>query len=226
MRFKGIIFDLDGTLLNTIEDIADSHNYALAKYNYKTYPVSRYKYFVGSGMDELIRRVMKEQNINEEHFFDLRAAYIEEYGKKQNSKTRPYPGIVSLLNQLTKAGYSVNILSNKPHFQTKPVVSNYFENVKFDLIYGKKPEFDIKPNPDSAWDLISKLKLKPNEILYVGDTATDILTAKNANFTSVGVLWGFRDEAELIEAGADYIVTKPSDIFQILEGDDFDFKPR
>lgn len=226
MKYKAVIFDLDGTLLNTIADISDSFNETLKIYSYPTFSEEEYKTFVGKGVDVLIQRILKRLNLPNSEFDKLKQGYIEEYALKQNNKTKPYPGINELLKRLKEKSINVSILSNKPHFQTIDVVKHYFNNFEFDLVYGKKPEFDIKPNPASAIDLITNLKLRADEVLYVGDTDVDIKTAKNAGFDSVGVLWGFRKKEELVKAGADYIVKEALDIYKIAVGDKNDFKSR
>jgi len=226
MNYKAIIFDLDGTLLDTISDITDSCNAALKRDNYHTYSESEYKYFVGRGVDVLISTVIDKGELDPSIFHQLKLAYIEEYALRQNNKTKIFDGIMKVLVDLKAEGVLLNILSNKPHFQTKKVVDYYFPNFSFDLVYGKKPKFEIKPNPDSAFDLIHRLNLEPKDILYIGDTNVDIQTAVNAGFKSVGVLWGFRPVEELVKAGADYIVSNPTDIYKIMVGDDNDFKSR
>ncbi|XMB71823.1 HAD family hydrolase [Mycoplasmatota bacterium WC30] len=226
MLYKAVIFDLDGTLLDTISDIADSVNSALKKLNYQVFSEDEYKYFAGRGIDELIYAVMKKGKIESSEFANIKTGYIEEYANKHNSKTKLFPGIMELLEGLKENNISVNILSNKPHFQTKTVIEHYFKDFKLDQVFGKKPEFEIKPNPESALEMVKLLGLQTNDILYVGDTNTDIQTAKNANFDSIGVLWGFRDEKELIESGADFIVDKPKNILKIALGEGNDFRPK
>ncbi len=219
MKYKAIIFDLDGTLLDTINDIADSVNEALRKRKYHEFTVQEYKYFVGRGLDELITAVIEKGEIDPLEFDEIKEEYIKEYAKRSNNFTRVYDGIFDLLFLLKEMGIKINILSNKPHFQTIKVVRHYLDKVQFDMVYGKKPEFRIKPNPESVLDLISKLGIEKKDVLYVGDTNTDIQTAINAGLRSVGVLWGFRTEAELIKAGADYIVSKPLELLEIIKGD-------
>lgn len=226
MKYKAVIFDLDGTLLDTISDISDSMNASLEKYNYTTFSEEEYKYFVGKGIDVLIQKIMETLKIEKSEFNLLKQAYINEYAKRNNAKTQIYPGVMDLINRLKNSNLFVNILSNKPHFQTVDVIAYYFKDFRFDKIYGKKVEFEIKPDPTSALDLIAHLNLLADEVLYVGDTNTDIETAINAGFDSVGVLWGFRKRKELIEAGANYIVEKPMDIYKIIVGDGNDFKSR
>ncbi len=226
MLYKAVIFDLDGTLLDTISDITDSVNAALKKLNHKEFCEDEYKYFAGKGIDELIYAAIAKGKIDASEFNNIKAGYIREYASKHNSKTKLFPGIMELLENLRKNNISVNVLSNKPHFQTETVLEHYFKDFKFDLAFGKKPEYKIKPNPESALEMVKLLGLTTNDILYVGDTNTDIETAKNANFDSIGVLWGFRDEEELVKSGADFIVDKPKNILKIALGEGNDFKSR
>ncbi len=219
MKYKAVIFDLDGTLLNTIQDIGESVNASLKKHNYEGYTIDEYKIFVGRGIDETISICIEKGGIDPAEFDSIKKGYMEEYKVRHNRNTKPYEGIVDLLNNLKEKGIKVNVLSNKPHHQTLKVISHYFKDFEFDFVYGKKPEFRIKPYPESLNDMIKKLDLDKKDILYVGDTNTDIQTANNANLTSVGVLWGFRKRPELEKEGASYIIDKPEEILKIVEGD-------
>jgi phosphoglycolate phosphatase len=217
--YKAVVFDLDGTLLNTITDISDSVNAVLKSLNYHEFSEEQYKYFVGRGVDELISAVISKGELDPELFYEIKSGYLEEYARRKSSKTKPYPGILDLLTRLIQHKIAICILSNKPHHQTVEVVDKYFKDISFNIVSGKKPEFPIKPNPASLNDMIKKLNLNLEEILYVGDTNTDIETAKNANLASVGVLWGFRKIEELEQAGATYIVNTVDELFSIIKGD-------
>ena len=216
MKFKAVIFDLDGTLLDTIEDIKVTMNSALRRYNYPEFSVEEYKYFVGKGVDNLIREVMKTASIPSSAFKGLKEAYYEIYKHQATINTKLYEGMSSLLSELKTKNISLNVLSNKPHSQTVEVIKHYFGDKVFDFVYGKKEDFSPKPDPASALDLTKALGIQPEEVLYIGDTETDILTAKNAGFYSVGVLWGFRKEDELVRAGACEIVKHPLEILDLL----------
>lgn len=222
--YKAVIFDLDGTLLDTIEDIADSFNEALAKKKYPSFSVEEYRYFAGRGIDELISNVIEAGNLDPSEFQEIKNGYIEEYAMRSRNKTKPYDGVLDLLKTLKNMGILVAILSNKPHFQTEDVVKYFFKDFEFDSVYGKLPEFEIKPNPASAKQLIKDLSVNSDEVLYVGDTNTDMETAKNANFTSVGVTYGFRPKSELIKSGADYTIDNVMDILKIINGNGEGFK--
>ncbi|MBN2540154.1 MAG: HAD family hydrolase [Bacilli bacterium] len=217
--YKAVIFDLDGTLLDTIEDISDSVNQALVSLGYPTFEISDYKYFVGRGVDELITSVIETGEMNPDDFYAIKTGYLQEYGIRKSKKTKPYPGVLSLLENLKQMNIKLCILSNKPHYQTEEVVQTYFQTIHFDIVFGKKPEYQIKPDPSSAKAIQTALNLSDNEILYVGDTDTDMQTAINANYDSVGVLWGFRTESELIASKATYIIKDPSELIAIIEGD-------
>jgi len=216
MKYKAVIFDLDGTLLDTIEDIKITMNLALKRYNYPEFSVEEYKYFVGKGVDNLISEVIKTASIPSSAFRDLKEAYYEIYKNQATINTKLYDGISELIKELKANGISLNVLSNKPHSQTVEVIRHYFGEGVFDLVYGKKEDFSPKPDPASALDLTKALGITPTEVLYVGDTETDILTAKNAGFYSVGVLWGFRKEDELVNADASKIVKHPLEILNLM----------
>lgn len=217
MKYKAVIFDLDGTLLDTIEDIKETMNSVLIKYGYQTFSVEEYKYFVGKGVDHLIKEVMREADIKDGEFSKLKSGYYEVYKTQSKIFTKVYDGIKELITELKTMGLSINVLSNKPHVQTIDVIDYYFPKNTFNLVYGKKEEFLAKPAPDSALDIINKLNVKPTEVIYVGDTETDMFTAINSNFYSVGCLWGFRKKEELINAGADVLVEKPEEILKLIE---------
>ncbi len=221
--YKAVIFDLDGTLLDTIEDITDSMNASLRSLGHLDFPIDAYKYFVGRGVDELIVSAIEAGGIDPQEFTAIKAGYLKEYAIRKSMKTKPYPGMINLLQKLIKAGIKVCILSNKPHFQTEAVVETYFSNVDFDIVFGKKPEYPIKPDPSSANAITQLLGIDIAEILYVGDTNTDMETAINAGFDSVGVLWGFRNKQELLNANATYIVSQANQIYDIVKGDNRDY---
>jgi len=214
MNYKAIIFDLDGTLLNSLVDIADSVNFVLKKYNLPVHSIEEYKLFIGSGIEKLVERALPD-NISDENF----KKYLDEiksvYEKNQISKTKPYDGILEMLKILNNKGVSLNILSNKPIDFTKMVVEHFLGDIKFDNVLGAREGVPKKPNPQAVSEIIDNLKLNKEEVLYVGDTGTDMQTAENAGLTSVGVLWGFRGLEELMENNADYIIEETSKIIEI-----------
>ncbi len=214
---KAVIFDLDGTLLDSLKDIANTCNIILEKRGYKTLSLDDYRRFVGKGVDHLIKRIMEASQVEKYLFDDFMADYYEVYKKESIKETEIYPGIEDLLKELIDMGISINVLSNKPHKQVVDLMPIYFDESIFDIIYGKHNDLPAKPDPTLLRKMVKELKLKKNEILYVGDTKTDMETALNAGVASVGVLWGFRDEPELVQAKASYIVSSPNEIVKIIK---------
>jgi len=214
---KAVIFDLDGTLLNTIEDITDSMNASLLQQGLQPYTVEDYKYFVGDGVDNLVKKLMKNRPGDEKVHALIKAGYMAEYAKRQHDLTKPYPGIMTLLKSLNEQGIFVNVLSNKPDPDTQSVIQFYFPKIRFTHVCGKKPGYEVKPDPRSVLEMVDQMHLSKAEVLYVGDTYTDMMTAKNAGLTSVGVLWGFRKVEELMQGDAQYIIKHPKEILTILK---------
>lgn len=210
--YKLVIFDLDGTLLDTIEDICDSINIALKESNLELVTIEECKYMVGNGAKILVERAIREKT----QFFDkVFSSYMFNYERLQKNKTRPYEKIMEVLDRLKELNIKSAILSNKPHEDTLRVVDYYFGLSKFDLVIGKKPNNRPKPEIDGAIEILNTLNMKSEDVLYVGDTSVDITTAIRSNFTSVGVTWGFRKESELTQAN--YIIHDPLDLLKIIE---------
>jgi len=211
---KAVIFDLDGTLLDTIDDIADSMNIVLEKYGLPTQDVEDYKYFVGDGAVVLAERSAPDAlpaNLTAEQLAD---EYRAIYSTMQTNKTVPYDGMPELLSALAERGIKLAVLTNKAHSAALEVMSQFFPTIHFDVIIGVRPGYSLKPNPAGVHEILNILKLPPEEILYVGDTDTDMQTAVAAGLKSVGVLWGFREEKELLDHGADIIVNHPLEILE------------
>ena len=217
MKYKAIIFDLDGTLLNSLVDIADSVNIVLKKYNLPTHPIDDYKLMVGKGIKSLVEEALPN-NVNQSDFDKYFAEVTQVYENNQINKTQPYSGIIDMLKALEDNGTIINILSNKPIDFTKMVVSHFLGEINFKYVIGARKGVPQKPNPISVFEIIEGLELDKSEVLYVGDTGTDMKTAENAGLSSVGVLWGFRGLEELMENGAEYIIEEPSKIVSIVEG--------
>lgn len=215
--FKAVLFDLDGTLLNTLDDIADSMNSILIKSGYPAHPVDSYKKFVGDGMENLIKRVLPGAFHKPEIIEDLVGQMKEEYSKRQDIKTRPYPGIRELLENLTRQNIRLSILSNKPDEMTKSVVSHYFPEKPFDIVMGQKDGSPQKPDPFGALEIADFLQINPKEFLYLGDTDTDMKTAASAGMYPVGVLWGFRSYEELKANGAKLLIKTPMELMKFIK---------
>ncbi len=207
---KAVVFDLDGTLLNTIQDLADASNYALSKLGLPGHTVEDYKQFVGDGRRNLILRMLPEEGRDEPSVRRATELFDEYYGAHLHDNTGPYPGIAQLLAGLKAKGLRLGVVSNKPDEFTKQAVQDYFPGV-FDFVAGQQGTL-VKPDPAALLRVISELGLQPYEVLYVGDSAVDINTAKNGKTQGCGVLWGFRGEEELAQAGARYFAAAPADI--------------
>lgn len=214
--FRYVFFDLDGTLLNTIDDLAAAGNYALCQQGFEPYPVERYKYFVGNGIPKLIERILPEGSSDElkQRTHDLFAEY---YGAHSEDMTRPYEGIPELIGELYEAGIMTAVITNKDHIFAGELIRRYFGG-KVTAVYGSVPGIPHKPNPQIVNRAVSELGAAKAEILYVGDSGVDMQTAKNAGLVSAGVLWGFRKEDELKENGAVYICDRPEKIAELVFG--------
>jgi len=208
---RAILFDLDGTLLDTLEDLADSTNAALAELGFPEHPVEAYKQFVGDGIENLVRRAMPQERPSE----GLLARGIElsrrQYAERWANKTRPYPGIPEFLDTLKHRHIAMAVLSNKPHEFTQLCVTRLLPNWQFEAIQGATPELPRKPDPGGALAIAAKMGVAPAEVLYLGDTNTDMQTAVRAGMFPVGALWGFRTAEELSAAGAAALARAPMD---------------
>ncbi|XQC06260.1 HAD family hydrolase [Arcobacter cryaerophilus gv. pseudocryaerophilus] len=212
---KTVIFDLDGTLLDSIEDIASSMNKVLESLQLPTHKIEDYKHFVGGGVDILVENALNNQS--KEIKDEVIKRFKIEYDGKLHSKTLPYNGIYQLLDELKKLDINLAVLSNKPHEFTVSYVNHFFKNYNFKEIHGQKKDVPKKPDPKAALDIVKFLDSSCENTYFIGDTKIDMQTAKSANMTAIGVLWGFRDEKELRDFGADFIVSNPLEILKILQ---------
>ena len=216
MGFKAVIFDLDGTLLDTIDDLMDSMNQVLSRFGFPGHDREAYKYFVGDGIEMLVRRALPQGNRDEAMVAHCVLAMSEEYILRWDKKTRPYPGIPDLLEALVQRGVSLAILSNKPHDSNQMVVSKFFPNNPFQIVLGARPHIPKKPDPTAALEIAEEMHLAPEQFIYLGDTGIDMKTAVNAGMFPVGALWGFRTAQELIDHGARALLEKPLDFLRYL----------
>jgi len=218
--YRGIIFDLDGTLLSSLEDIADCANLALEQMGFPAQPLEKYRYFVGDGVALLIQRILPEEVRGDEKIrAELLARYSREYGENEGwaQKTAPYPGIPELLDAIDRKGVKKAVFSNKPANCTELCVSRLLSPWTFDEVVGQKDGvIPKKPDPAGARIILERWKMSPEEVLYVGDTSTDMKTAQNAGLFSIGVTWGFRPEEELAANGAKRIVHHPMEIAELF----------
>ena len=214
---KAVVFDLDGTLSDSILSIAYCANRALEKFGLQTFETDRYKYFVGDGAAELIRRTLQNQPENRMDLFEeVKEEYVKLFAVDCMYEVKPYEGICELLAELKERGIKITVLSNKPHFNTCKVIRDLFGEEMFDIVQGQTPEIQKKPSPDGVFLISEKLGIPVEEMLYVGDTNTDMQTGKSAGAFTVGVLWGFRDRAELEENHADAIIAHPLELLNYL----------
>ena len=215
---KACIFDLDGTLTDTLTAISHFGNLALCECGFKTFPKECYKKFVGDGRKKLIERMLDaQQALTDENYNKVCRIYDENYEKNPMYKTDAYEGIKDMIQILKESGIKIAVCSNKPHNVVCDVVKTVFGENVFDCVYGVCEGAQVKPNPECAEKIIRELGADKNECIFIGDTNVDIFTAKNAGIKSIGVLWGFRDREELISAGTDYIAEKPDEILKIAE---------
>lgn len=217
MMTKLCIFDLDGTLINSLYDLADAMNYALKTHGLPVHEREKYRFMVGSGISVLADRAMVvPQGTDEALKADVLKAFNEYYAEHFTDLTRPYDGIPELLDSLDAAGVRYAILSNKPDAFVGEIVKKLFPSRSFSCIMGKRDDLPRKPDPTSVHVLISEVGVSPESCLYIGDSDVDILTARNACLRNVGVSWGFRPVSELVGAGADNIADLPADILRFL----------
>ncbi|MCR4429866.1 MAG: HAD family hydrolase [Tepidanaerobacteraceae bacterium] len=217
MKFEAVLFDLDGTLLDTLRDLADSMNSVLESMGFPVHDVEKYKYFVGDGMYNLVIRTIPSDKREESIIKKCLIKMNDEYGKRWADTTRPYEGIPELLDRLGKLGLKKAVLSNKPHDFTKLIVDRLLARWKFDAVLGQREGVPKKPDPAAALEIADKLKIPPERFVYLGDTNTDMRTANAAGMYAVGVLWGFREADELIESGAKVLIKRPLDLLKILK---------
>jgi len=215
MKFKGIIFDLDGTLVNSLEDISDAMNTVLKGLNYPTHTYDTYQYFIGSGLRNLVSKALPASDNNEEQIEICFECMIETYREVCTIKTKPYEGIIELLDNLALQNIKLAVFSNKADELTKKIASEIFPDY-FDDAVGLSTEALKKPNPFEAIEISKKWNLKPEEILFVGDSDIDMQTAVNANMFPVGVSWGYRTEEELKTSGAKVVINNASELIEIL----------
>lgn len=214
---KVCIFDLDGTLTNTLNAIAHFGNTALEEFGFKTFPTERYKRFVGNGRSKLIERMLDAQGmLTPENYKAVCKSYDSKYEAEPLYDTLPYDGIPELLAELKKRGIKAAVCTNKPINVARDVVSTLFAEDTFARIRGGEDGVAAKPDPKCTLEIAKSLGASPDECLFIGDSNVDMLTAKNADMISIGVLWGFRDEDELKAAGAKHIVKAPDEILGLL----------
>ncbi len=214
MKYKAIIWDLDGTLLNTLEDLADSVNASLEKFNLPTRDLEEIRNFVGNGIGKLIERAIGE-NGPTDMASDVLAYFRVYYGANCKNKTRPYDGIIELLRDLKEKGYKLAIVSNKIDSAVKELSKEYFGDI-FDASIGEMVNVKRKPSPDTVLFALNEIGESIEDAIYIGDSEVDVLTAKNANLDCISVSWGFRTVEELEKNGATRIIGTVDELREIL----------
>lgn len=213
---KAVIFDLDGTLLNTLDDLADSTNYALSRFGYPTRTIEEVRQFVGNGVAKLIERAIPEGK-NNPNFEKCLAIFKENYAQNMYNKTAPYNGIIEMLSNLKSKGIKIAVVSNKFDLAVKELCKKYFEGF-IDFAAGENEAQGIKkkPAPDTVISVLNEFNFASEDAVYVGDSDVDIMTAKNSKMPCISVTWGFRDEKFLLGNGATILINAPSEIYNHL----------
>ena len=209
---KLVIFDLDGTLLNTIADLANSTNYALKVLGYPIHEPDKYNFMVGNGINKLFERALPDGEKTEENVLRVRQEFVPYYDQHNADKSRPYPGVTELLETLQTAGMQLAVASNKNQAATEKLIAHYFPNIKFTAVFGQREGIPVKPDPIIVKEILQIAKVQEEETLYVGDSGVDMQTAINAGVTSCGVTWGFRPRTELESFHPDHIVDNAEEI--------------
>jgi phosphoglycolate phosphatase len=216
IEFQAILFDLDGTLLDTLADIACAANAGLRELGFPTYPVENYRRFVGDGAGCLALRILPEEHHDEETVERCRGIIAAEYAKCWADNTKPYPGIPELLAELHERRIPMAVFSNKPHDATRTVVEGYFPEHYFQIVRGSLPSVPIKPNPAGALQIAEEIDILPGRFVYLGDTDTDMRTAVAAGMFPAGALWGFRSAEELNANGAKKLIKTPLEVLNLF----------
>lgn len=213
-----VIFDLDGTLLNTIDDLAASTNMALSRCGLPVHPTERYKTMVGNGADTLIKRAMPQGLAERDPglFKQVREGFDHFYSLHSHDRTSPYPGVSEMLLRCGEAGVMTAVLSNKPHAMTVEVIERYFPDIPFTMVLGQRPGMLCKPDPSGVYEILKSTGASPKQSLFVGDSNVDMETALCSGLRGVGVLWGFRTKLELENAGAWAVCTEMEDLLKII----------
>lgn len=217
MGFEYVIFDLDGTLLNTIDDLGDCCNRVCRSHGWPEHTIQEYKYFVGRGMRNLVTCFVPEDWRTPERVQQVLDEYMPIYAAHKEDKTAPYPGIPLLLKRLTEAGVSIAVLSNKAHSATEPIIAHYFPG-RFPVVQGAVDGLPLKPDPALVFRLMERMGARPDRTLFVGDSDVDVQTARNAGLPVCAVLWGFRTRKELEAAGADCFAAAPEELADRILG--------
>jgi phosphoglycolate phosphatase len=213
---EAVLFDLDGTLLDTLDDIAGCGNWMLAQNGWPIHDIEAYKYFVGGGAEKLIASIVPEDARAPGELARVREIYLRRYRERATDKTRPYDGVPELLDALEKRGVKTAVVSNKPDEDTRQTVKHFFGKRRFGFVIGSRPGLPLKPDPAAVNLAIESIGVSAEKCVYAGDSGTDMTTAKNAGCMAVGVTWGFRERDELEAGGADRLIDSPEELLGLL----------
>ncbi len=216
MNCKAVIFDLDGTLLDTLTDIADAANRVLTRYGFPTHPHAAYAWLVGDGARTLVTRALPEPHRQEAVIDACVDRFIADYNNHWHVATTVYPGIVELIDELTRREIKLSVVTNKPHRFAKVMMDRYFDGVAFDPILGQQDHIPKKPHPQQALAAANHYGAKSSQCIFIGDSAVDMETARRAGMHPVGAAWGFRPERELKDAGAWKVIQYPMDLLGVI----------
>ena len=214
---KLVIFDLDGTLLNTIADLAAATNYALTQFGYPTHSTDAYRFFVGNGINKLFERALPEGERTPENVLKIRSKFVPYYNLHNADLSRPYPGIEDLLRHLQQHHLQIAVASNKYQEATAKLIGQYFPSLHFTAVFGQRDNVPTKPDPQVVNEIIQMAGVSKEEVVYIGDSGVDMQTGLNAGVTTIGVCWGFRPKSELQEFHPDLLAEKPEDISHFLQ---------
>ena len=217
MRYSSLIFDLDGTLLDTVADIGAAANQVLHELGYPPHPLPAYQGFVGSGVAVLFQRALSGDHPPSSLIDDCVERFDRAYARCWNKASRPYDKIPELLNHLSASSYRLAILSNKPDAFTKKCVSHYFPTYSFDPVLGQRPSTGPKPDPQAVWEIMQYHQVSAEQTIFVGDSEIDVQTAKNAGIFSIGVAWGYRGSEVLLSQDVDLLIEHPSELVTFLD---------
>lgn len=217
MSKKIVIFDLDGTLIDSLKDLKEAVNFALNKLNFEIHPLSSYEKFIGNGVNKLLKRAMpKEFRDDENMFVELKNIFLKYYDENLVVHTKPYDGIYDVLNSLKNRDIKLAVASNKYHKATIEIVNALFSEYEFEFVFGQRDSVKTKPNPAVINEIMTLSKVDKSEVLFIGDSLVDVETGKNANVDVCAVTWGYEDREKLLSSNATYFAEKPSDILEVF----------
>ena len=218
MSYNAIVFDLDGTLLDTLDDLANAMNRVLYANGFPAHEVDAYRYFIGSGALKHVTRALPEDSRDEETIEKCLQAFRADYIDSWHVKTKPYDGVTELFGELANRSIRMSVLSNKPDEFTKACVEHYFAKWEFAAVTGPREGILPKPDLSGVRETMRALGVPADQTLYLGDTGVDMDTARGAGLKAIGALWGFRTEAELLEHGAEVLIRHPLGLLELLDG--------